>query len=423
MRFQYIVSSALAACLVLLAACGGAEVPASPSPPESPVSVSEAPPEAASPAAPAPEAGASEPASRSEPEPPALTPAPGVEVRTLLTWEPGSRRIEIPFPARNGRLVVEVYGKEYSDSAILGFDLETGEAEADFVSMRGESGKSWDLRQAFDEEWAFKSFSADGYSHTGWSQGGEGYTLPNYFLKEGKAVSLKDRKMYGGGWDWDAQPEKDLLTWTSPEGLWLAAADGSGARLVLTAGDVIKQPKFAFLAEENQNLPIEAALTFQCPRLMNGGKSIVVDFDLPGSPTGHIGLAVLNLATGRAAWYDPFANPLWGGLEYLDDVTVQAGTLQINVAAGKTKEVTRHIQVGEPYWVATTGDFSRYFACDKEEGLAVFLPSADLEPETALTAAGYQKLSLCHAIDTRRVICEYEIPGEAGLLLVTIPKT
>lgn len=422
MRFRYIVSSALAACLVLLAACGGAEVSVSPSPPESPVSVSEAPPEPASPAAPAPEAGVSEPASRPEPEPPVLTPAPGVEVKTLLTWEPGSRRIEIPFPARNGRLVVEVYGKEYSDSALLGFDLETGEAEADFVSMRGRPGEDWDLRQAFDEEWAFKSFSADGYHHTGWNQGGEGYSLPNYFLKEGKLVSLKDRKKYSGGWDWDAHPEKDLLTWTSPEGLWLAAADGSGARLVLTAGDVIKQPKFAFLAEENQNLPIEAALTFQCPRLMNGGKSIVVDFDLPGSPTGHIGLAVLNLATGRAAWYDPFANPLWGGLEYLDDVTVQAGTLQINVAAGKTKEVTRHIQVGEPYWVATTGDFSRYFACTAEEGLAVF-SSAGRKSETALTAAGYRKLSLCHAIDARRVVCEYEIPGEAGLLLVTIPKT
>ena len=141
MKLRYIVSSALAACLVLLAACGGAEVPASP-PPESPVSVSEVPPEAASPAAPAPEAGVSQPPSQPEPEPPVLTPAPGVEVKTLLTWEPGSRRVEVPFPARGGRLLVEVYGEEYSDSTILGFDLETGEAEADFVSMRGESGKS-----------------------------------------------------------------------------------------------------------------------------------------------------------------------------------------------------------------------------------------------------------------------------------------
>lgn len=408
----------LAAVLVLsLAACGGTEVPPSPSPPESPASPSEAPEDVSA------SGPLEEPGSSPAPEPPVLTPAPGVEVRSLLTWKPGDTWVTVPFPVRGGRLLVEVHGREYSKSSVLGLDLEAEELEVSFPFMQGDDPWSnWDLRQVFDEEWAFKTFSGSGYKHAGWTQGGEDYSLPDFFLNEGTLVSLRDRKRYNGCWDWDAQPEKDLLTWTTHEGLWLAAADGSGARLVLTAGDVIKQPDFAFLAEANKDLSVEAALTFQCPRLMNGGKSIVVDFDLPGSPTGHIGLAVLDLETGKAVWYAPFANPLWGGLEYLDDATVQAGTLQINVAAGETKEVTRHIQVGAPYFVATTGDFSRYFACDKEEGLAVFLPSAGLEPETVLTAAGYRALTLTHVIDACHVVCEYEIPGEAGLLLVTTPE-
>ena len=65
----------LAAVLVLsLAACGGTEVPPSPSPPESPASPSEAPEDVSA------SGPLEEPGSSPAPEPPVLTPAPGVEV-------------------------------------------------------------------------------------------------------------------------------------------------------------------------------------------------------------------------------------------------------------------------------------------------------------------------------------------------------
>lgn len=409
----------LAAVLVLsLAACGGTEVPPSPLPPESPASPSEAPKDVSA------SGPLEEPGSSPAPEPPVLTPAPGVEVRSLLTWKPGDTWVTVPFPVRGGRLLVEVHGREYSKSSVLGLDLEAEELEVNFPFMQGDDPWSnWDLRQVFDEEWAFKTFSGSGYKHAGWTQGGEDYSLPDFFLNEGTLVSLRDRKRYNGCWDWDAQPEKDLLTWTNPEGLWLAAADGSGARLVLTTGQIGQQPAFAQLVEDCKDLPVEESLIFQCPRLMNGGKTIVVDFDLPGSTPGHIGLAVLDLETGKTTWFAPFSTPLWSRLEYLDDTTIQAGSIQIDVATGETKKgVARHIQVGNPHFVATTGDFSRYFACNKEDGLAVFSPAGQ-ELETVLTSAGYKKLSLCHAVDARRVVCEYETPEEAGLLLVIAPET
>ncbi len=348
------------------------------------------------------EAAPSEP----EPEVPALAPGPGVEVKTLLTWEPGSRRVLVPFPAREDRLLVEVHVQtgQWTEVQLAGFDLTTGE-EGYFARVAKFDG--FEYRQPLDVPgWEVKIFHGVSYQHDSWTGTLGGYTLPES-LWEG-------RRTYSGRHDWDAWPERDLLVWTTPEGLWLAAADGSGARLVLAVGEVAKQPDFAFLEGE-------AALALQCPRLMNGGRTVVVDFDLPGSPTGHIGLAVLEIETGKAFWYAPFANPLWGGLEYLDDTTVQAGHLQIDVVTGEAREVSRHIQAGGPYFVATTGDFSRYFACDTEAGLAVLSPEGGREPETVLTAMGYRELSLCHAVDGRRVICEYEKPGEAGLLLVTLP--
>lgn len=398
----------LAAVLVLsLAACGGTEVPPSPSPPESPASLSEAPEDVSA------SGPLEEPGSSPAPEPPVLTPAPGVEVRSLLTWEPGDTWVTVPFPVRGGRLLVETHTQtgQWTETGLAGFDLTTGEEFA--IPLAKFDG--FEYRQVLDVPgWEIKIFSETSYQRLSWTQFLDGYTLPES-LWEG-------RKTYSGRHDWDAQPEKDLLTWTNLEGLCLAAADGSGARLVLTTGEVLKQPEFSFMEEANKDLPVEESLIFQCPRLMNGGKTIVVDFDLPGSTPGHIGLAVLDLETGKTTWFAPFSTPLWSRLEYLDDTTIQAGSIQIDVATGETKKgVARHIQVGNPHFVATTGDFSRYFACNKEDGLAVFSPAGQ-ELETVLTSAGYKKLSLCHAVDARRVVCEYETPEEAGLLLVTLPE-
>lgn len=342
-----------------------------------------------------------------EPEAPALSPAPGVEVKTLLTWAPDSQRVEIPLPAREGRLLVEIHPQtgQWTEVQLSGFDLTTG--ERGYFSPLGKFD-GFECRQPLGTPgWEVKIFHGVSYWHDSWSGFLGEYTLPE-LLWEG-------RKYHDGRYDWDARPEQNLLTWTDERGLWLAAADGSGARLVLPVEEVAKQPDFAFWEEGTP-------LIFRCPRLMNGGRTVTVDFDVPGSPTGHIGLAVLEPETGKTDWYAPFANPLWGGLEYLDDVTLQAGFLQIDVVTRETKEVSRYLQTGPPYDVATTGDFSRYFACDPEEGLAVFVPSSGGAPETVLTATGYRKLSLAHAADSRRVLCEYEKPGESGLLLVTLPE-
>ena len=412
----------LAAVLVLsLAACGGTEVPPSPSPPESPASPSEAPEDVSA------SGPLEEPGSSPAPAPPVLTPAPGVEVRSLLTWKPGDTWVTVPFPVRGGRLLVEVHGREYSKSSVLGLDLEAEELEVSFPFMQGDDPWSnWDLRQVFDEEWAFKTFSSSGYKHAGWTQGGEDYSLPDFFLNEGTLVSLRDRKRYNGCWDWDAQPEKDLLTWTNPEGLWLAAADGSGARLVLTTGQIGQQPAFAQLVEDCKDLPAEMAVTFMSPRLMDGGRIIAVDFGSPGSQMLHWGLAVLEIASGNVLWYDPFVLTTGEELEYLDDTTLLAGMTKIDVTTEETENAWG--------WTLTergpiySGDFVHYFGGEKTAaGHELFACAMDNSQDApaVLTATGYQRLFPFwnSAIDDRRVICEYEKPEEAGLLLVTAPET
>ena len=112
-------------------------------------------------------------------------------------------------------------------------------------------------------------------------------------------------------------------------------------------------------------------------------------------------------------------------LEYLDDTTLLAGMSKIDVTTGETEKAWGWNLTGRG--AIFSGDFVHYFGGERTAaGHELFACSMDdsQDAPAVLTATGYQRLFPFwnSAIDDRRVICEYEKPGEAGLLLVTLPE-
>ena len=400
------LSLLLAALLLSLCACGGTEVPSSLSPPESPASPSEAPEDVS----------ASGP-----PESPVLTPAPGVEVRTLLTWTSGTQEVRFPYTPWKNRVLVEVASPGGGNRKLLGFDLESGEQESSFpVSQDNE------VCQVLDAAgWEIKIYGPDSYQHCSWTHGLGGYTLPEA-LREG-------RRRYRAGFDWDAQPDRNLLTWTDPEGLWLANAEGGDRRLLLATQEMgpylvewgMMQDYQPFLAD---GLPEGERLAYLSPRLINGGRTVAVDFGQWGNQMGHNGLVVLDIATGKTDWYNCYLEMTGDSHEYLDDTHILMGVTLIDVTTGETRRAPRHEFTDR--FAAVTGDFTHYFAGDQEDSKPALLTcmADDLEnPETVLTMEGALSLYPSVAVGANHVVCRYQWdPGrnqlEEGLLLVTLPE-
>lgn len=399
-----------------LAACGSrAAAPAEPDP-APPASESVPVPESSS----APEASPA-PAAPSQPEPAALeiTAADGVEWTTLLTWKPGTLDVSIPLPARDGRLLVETSERGEEGGKLLGFNLEHGVQEAMFPFYQEDK----EVRQVlYGGEWAIKGFSRRGYQHSLLNHAVGGYDLPPQ-LQEG-------RRLYVSGYDWDAIPERDLLTWTDPDGLWLANADGSDPRLLLAAGELV-QPMQEHGSEVSEDLvgkdvPEEKRLTFLSPRLINSGRTIAADFGQLGSQMGHSGLAVVDIATSKADWYFEYGVMTAADHEYLDDTHILMGNTLIDVTTGETERAWQ--------WTLTercpiySGDFVHYFGSEDREDGSFDLVACTLEDwqtaEPVLTASGCEHFyPFRHsAADARHVVCRYETAGEEGLVLVTLPE-
>lgn len=393
--------------LVVLAALSLCACGAQPqTPPETPSSES-IPPEPESPSVPE----VSIPQEEPEPEEPEIAAAQGVEVQTLLTWVPSQMSLRAAFPAKNGRLLLDTEDLTVGGRKLLGFNLENGAQEVVFPLLE----RDYELRPVLGAEWELKIFTPTGFQRRTWTQELDSYQLPEA-LREG-------RQKYGGAFNWDALPEKDLLTWTDAQGIWLADAGGNGARLVLSTGEIGKQPEFAKLEEYYKDFPPDGQLTFMVPRLMNGGKTLAAVFGSPQSQIGYLGHVVLDLATGEASWYDVYS-VVASDLEYLDDTTILAGVTQIDVITGETRRAPRWEYTGR--FSAVTGDFVHYFAGDEENGQPALLAcTADRigYPETVLTIKNVDTVFPLAVDGDRRVVCRYRKLGEEGLLLVTLPET
>lgn len=385
--------------LLTLAACGGTDTgyqTVCPPPPESQSPESVPAPEDAGPAI--------------------LFAAEGVTARTLLPE--ANQHIDPTLLAWEGRLLAVVEDLEAGGKQLLGFNLENGAQEALFPLP----GEKWELRRVPGAAWEIKIFSKDSYQHSAWTQSMEGYTLPPE-LREG-------RKYRAGAFDWDALPEKDLLTWTDDAGLWLAGADGSNPRLVLATEAIGQQPEFAGLVERMQSQPPEAGVTFHNPRLMNGGQAIGVDLGSGMAQISHEGLAVIDLAAGTTRWYDVFRAYEAEDLEYLDDTTILAGVTRIDVITGETSPASRREATGR--FSGITGDFVHYFASDEEGGnlaLYRFTPGESGDPVLLLTLpkcqtpgdGGYERFFPA-AVDGNRVVCQFTRNSQDGLAVVTLPE-
>lgn len=342
----------------------------------------------------------------------------GVEVTTLMSWEPGQQEVEIPFPAYDGLLAVEV--REGDDAFLAGYDLETGEKGYLGVMPVDTSKTSYEYRRVLDAPgWEVKIFDGSSYRHDSWTHPIGSYTLPEA-LQEG-------RRQYNGCYNWDAQPEKDLLAWSDGDTVYLARADGQNPRPVLSLADNMDQPVVAALFTRVKGAPKDAQPVFMGLRLMNGGQTIAVDFGSPHSQIGRDGLALLNITTGEALWYDAYSVSA-EVLEFLDDTTLLAGETKIDVTTGEAQRTW--------YWTLTdegplyTGNFSRYFGnvdlADGGKGIIACTLEDWNTAQPFLTAnEGYSALYpfLRSAIDDRQVVCRYQKPDEEGLLLVTLPES
>lgn len=408
---------------VFLAACGGAsQPPAEPDPGPSSVSESAPAPEAVPESSSAPE----EP-SRPEAAPAVLSAAPGVEVKAIL---PADRRTIGRNPkVWGGRLLVRVEDKAGS-SALLSLDLETGEQVFSLDLDEYERNNiRYELRQSLSDPEEFSILTQEGcrrFHQTGqpvWE-----YTLPE------AARAREEYPFYGYLIRWDVLPEQDLLAWSDPEGLWLAAAGGGGARLVLSTEEIAKQPEFSQLAEEYRDYGPEGQLGFLSVRLMDGGRTLAANFGSSQSQNGNLGLVILDLSTGNTAWYDAYGAGFGQSeAEYLDDTTLLANVTRINVVTGETRRASRE-ELTDRFF-AITGDFVHYYGVEETETeyrLVACTMENYQDAPPVLTVPRHQASvhmddGACmsfypFAADGSKVVCYYEPPGREGLLLVTLPE-
>lgn len=372
-----------------------------------------------------------------EPSPAEMEAAQGVEVRFLAAF-PSLQQITRPILRSvdrriwDGCLRVEVADRRYSGSwDLLSFDLGTGE-QVFSLPLNDYRDISYDLRQMGSGE--FSIFTADDCRR----YGRNGELLSFYSLPEaariGKEDPFYDRYRYQGSCRWDVLPEKDLLAWCGPEGLWAADSAGEDPRLVLAAEAIGQQPEFAELVRrylEIEELEPWEQVSFFSVRIMRGGETLSADFGSPQSQIGRQGHVAVSLADGTAFWYHPYVVGA-EQLEYLDDTTLIAGVTRIDTATGETSRAARE-ELGK--FSTITGDFSRYYGVeqnDTEYRLLCYdikdrtnikcLLTLPRRLETAATDDIAYMRFYPMAVEGNKVVCYYQLPKEEGLMLVTVPE-
>lgn len=412
----------LSLLLVLsLTACGS-----QPQAPESTPPASESAPDSQS--APPPESS-SAPAEPSQPEIPAVfSAAPGVEYKILLPADrPDHQTIRRSANLWAGRLLAEVEDSTGSRELLV-LDLETGE-QVFSRNMDDYRNAYYEYRQSLAAPEEFFIFTQEGCCR--FDKSGE--PVWDYALPEA-ARAKEESPFYGHRIRWDVRPEQDLLAWTDPEGIWLSDTRGQNPRLVLPTEEIAAQPVFAQLAKTYEGYGPEGRLGFMTVRLMDSGRVISATFGSPQAQNSTLGQVILNLSTGKAAWYDAYGVGFGHNEpEYLDDTTVLANVTQIDVTTGETRRAPRD-ELTERFF-ATTGDFVHYYGVE-ETDTAYHLVRCTMEnwedappsltvprhPEQVHMQDGAYTSFFPFAADGNKVVCYYETSGREGLLLVTIPE-
>ena len=439
----------LAAFLSLvLAACQPPAEPEPPAPPPPSQSGSPAPEPAPEPE-PTPEP---EPAPAPPPEEPDFVPAPGVECKTVLSWTASDGWCSAPFPPRDGWVLVTQTrntGETAEEEYLLSIDMDTGQIG---FSVPMEAGVS--LREAPNAPGEFLVVGETGFRRYAWTPAGieerSSYSLPDAVREQVRAWVEGEAAIHSFPEGWDAQPEQDLLTWLTEEGVWLSAADGSGARLAVSMEELYRRPEYiaylepkrAFSGEEMQ---ISDCIRVTSPRLMNGGRTLVFPIYNRVSPWSYDDVLALDIETGEKRWY-------WGvffkmgrsRMDYLDDTTLQVGYTSIDFASGDSRAVSPWEWEILHYIGGATSDFIHFFADISTRELAMIT----LEGPVTAFATAEEQLDFVHelwdqrqtlgtfrencipyfftAIEGKRFLLNYESKDASGektrsLLLVTVP--
>ena len=342
----------LAAALTLvLVACQTPAAPGEVSPPPPPESSSsttdrptvQEPPSSGEIPAESPASGSSE-SEAPDPGPipqPVLTVSPGVDCKTLLTWDSTQKKITIgPLCLENKQLLLETAGDQRK---ALGLDLATG--SIDFTLPLEEDSY---LREVLGEPGEFLVMGKTGCRHFVWREDGWLGEYPAYDLPDQAREAMDFYDFQKCHFLWDYLPRENLLAWTQGDGIWLSALDGSNARLAIPAKEVFSHPEFDPITENEyyrkyfglSDPNTDTGPLLVEPRFMADGKILTASAyflsALSDDFCHEYGLEILDISTGERAWHKR-EHLLVGSYKFLDPSSLVLEYDRIDVVH-KTKE-------------------------------------------------------------------------------------
>lgn len=374
-------------------------------------------------------------------DPTEMETSPGVETQVLVEVATKYWNIGNTLELWDGHLLSETrYQEDFTRADLDCYDLATGEQvfSLPLDQYRREGRLVYDLRQVFGESGGFSIFTDDGFQKYDWNGSLlEDYTLPEA-ARVGEGYPYNNYLGRDARERWDALPERDLLAWCGPEGLWVSDAAGEDPRLVLAVEAIGHQPEFPEFAqtvEDLRDLEPGEQVGFRSARLMDEGRLLSADFGSPQMQNGVLGHVVVSLADGTAKWFAPYfvGAPGSGSLEYQDDTHILAGTTLIDAVTGETSRAARWELTDR--FVAITGDFSRYYGVEETDAGYRLLCYDTEDRETTrllLTLPGktedgpaddrsYTRFYSAAAAGDQ-VVCRFSTPLSEGFMLVTAPE-
>ncbi len=323
----------------------------------------------------------------SDPEPipqPVLTVSPGVDCKTLLTWDSTQKEIAIgPLCLENKQLLLETAGDQRK---ALGLDLATG--AIDFTLPLEEDSY---LREVLGEPGEFLVMGKTGCRHFVWREDGWLGEYPAYDLPDQAREAIKDYKSdFSCRFFWDILPEENLLAWTAADGVWLAEADGSNARLAISAKEVFENPDFDDVRAEcpdlfaDSNPGSEYGPLLVEPCIMDGGKKLTaVEYVLtPIINHGEgYGLIIFDIPSGDTERHGPRITSGFFELEYLDERTILTGGHKMDVCNGTFETFNReHCYIYPKGWGSSADSihfFTSYNVAESHQLICYLLSGSD----------------------------------------------
>lgn len=323
------------------------------------------------------------------------------------------------------------------------FDLESGEQLFTLPMDDGQGNRS-ELRQNFQKTGSFFVFTAD--ERREYDMGGNllsTFTLPDSVrMGEDGPVENPYQNIYGVRWD--VLPEKDLLVWCDPEGVW--AGDLTGNNVIL-AGDwrifnmAIMNSNLHIRIQYNEKEPWDRMIP-RAVRIMEDGGWLSVEFGTPLYTRNHLLLARIPYdGASFEEWLDDFENlndptkihdisyfvglPGSDDTDYPDKHTVQAGYARFDMVTGEGAEAARwDFANGYP---AVTENFVTYYGVkETDTDFLLYRYNVNQREDAQLFLVlpkegkdqSYQEFSPL-VVEEDRVVCRYSTAGETGLMLVT----